>query len=189
MNFIKTSLKDAIICEPKIIKDERGYFCESFRSDKLEEFLGFKVNFCQDNESSSSYGVLRGLHFQIPPFAQSKLVKVSKGIVQDVAVDLRKGSPTFGHFASVILSEENKRSFFIPRGFAHGFLVLSKEAVFTYKVDNFYSKACDRGISFDDFGIDWQIGSKDIILSEKDKIQPKLSQAQELFDFGENYYA
>lgn len=189
MNFIRTNLKDTIICEPKLFKDDRGYFCETFRSDLLENFVSYKINFCQDNESSSTYGVLRGLHFQVPPFAQSKLVRVTKGVVQDVAVDLRVGSQTFGKFTSVILSEENKRSFFIPRGFAHGFLVLSKEAIFNYKVDNYYSKDCDRGLAFDDFEIDWQISKQDIVLSPKDLQQPKLSEVKELFDIGVDYYA
>ncbi len=189
MNFIRTDIKDVIICEPIVHGDDRGYFMETFRADKLEEFIGFKINFCQDNESKSSHGVLRGLHYQLPPFAQTKLVRVIEGEVLDVAVDIRKGSPTFGQYVSVLLSSDNKRQLLIPRGFAHGFVVLSKEAIFAYKVDNYYSKECDRGIAFDDpaIGIEWQIDTAKLQLSPKDTKQPLLKDA-DLFDYAEDLY-
>ncbi len=190
MRFIKTDIKDVFIIEPVVHGDDRGYFVESFREDLLEEFLGKKIDFCQDNESKSSYGVLRGLHYQLPPFAQTKLVRVIKGEVLDVAVDIRKGSPTFGRYVAVKLTEQNKKQLFIPRGFAHGFVVLSDEAIFSYKVDNYYSKECDRGIAFDDesIGIDWGIDKKLLQLSQKDKNQPLLKDA-ELFNYDEDLYA
>ena len=190
MQFIRTTIPEAVIIEPKVHGDERGYFLETFRQDKLEEFLGFKINFCQDNESKSSYGVLRGLHYQLPPYAQTKLVRVIKGKVLDVAVDIRKNSPTFGQYVSVELSEENKRQLLIPRGFAHGFVVLSEEAVFAYKVDNYYSPECDRGIAFDDsdLNINWQIEHDKLQLSPKDTKQPLLKDTQDIFEYGVNYY-
>lgn len=190
MKFIKTDISDVIIIEPIVFSDDRGYFVETFRKDKLEEAIGYSIDFVQDNESKSSYGVLRGLHFQLPPFAQSKLVRVIKGKILDIAVDIRKGSPTFGKYVSVELSEENKRMIFIPRGFAHGFVVLSDEAVFSYKVDNYYSKESDRGIAFDDpsLSIDWKIDADSLKLSSKDKIQLLLSEANELFDYNEDLY-
>ena len=138
MNFTRTKIPDVIICDPKIFGDSRGYFFESFREDTLEEFLGLKVNFCQDNESKSGYGVLRGLHYQLPPSAQTKLVRVIEGQILDVVVDIRKGSETFGEHVAVELTAENKRQLFIPKGFAHGFVVLSEKAIFAYKVDNYY---------------------------------------------------
>jgi dTDP-4-dehydrorhamnose 3,5-epimerase len=189
MTFTRTSIPDVIMIDPVVHGDERGYFVETFRADKLEEFLGFRVNFCQDNESKSSRGVLRGLHYQLPPFAQTKLVRVIEGKVLDVAVDIRKGSPTFGKHVAVELTSENKRQLFVPRGFAHGFVVLSETATFAYKVDNFYSPECDRGIAFDDeaIGIDWQLEKEKLQLSAKDTKQPLLAQA-ELFDFGDNLY-
>ena len=190
MNFIKTAIEDVIVIEPKVHGDSRGYFVETFRKDLFEEFIGHRVDFCQDNESKSSFGVLRGLHYQLPPFAQSKLVRVIKGAVFDVAVDIRKGSPTFGEYVGIELSEENKRQMFVPRGFAHGFVVLSKEAVFTYKVDNYYSREHDRGIAFDDekLSIDWNIDARSLNLSEKDEHQPLLKDVKELFDYNQNYY-
>ncbi|MCD6653829.1 MAG: dTDP-4-dehydrorhamnose 3,5-epimerase [Sulfurovum sp.] len=190
MNFTRTSIFDVIIIEPKIHGDARGYFVETFRADKLEEFLGYKINFCQDNESKSTYGVLRGLHYQLPPFAQTKLARVIQGKVLDVAVDIRKGSPTFGQHISVELSAENKRQLLIPRGFAHGFLVLEDETVFAYKVDSYYSPQCDRGIAFDDpdIGIDWQLPHEQLNLSAKDRVQPKLTETEDLFEYGVNYY-
>lgn len=189
MNFIRTEIPDVIIIEPVVHGDERGYFVETYRKDKLEDFLGFAVNFCQDNESKSRYGVLRGLHYQLPPFSQTKLVRVITGSVLDVAVDIRKGSPTFGQYVAVELTEENKRQLFVPRGFAHGFVVLSEEATFAYKVDNFYSPECDRGIAFDDpaIGIDWKTEKEKLQLSAKDTRQPLLKDA-ELFDFSEKLY-
>jgi len=189
MQFIRTKIEDVIIVEPMVHGDERGYFVETFRQDKLEEFLGFKVNFCQDNESKSSRGVLRGLHYQLAPFAQTKLVRVIKGRVLDIAVDIRKNSPTFGQHVAVELSEENKRQLFVPRGFAHGFVVLEDDTVFAYKVDNYYSPENDRGILFDDskINIDWKVEPSVLKLSEKDTKQPLLKDA-DLFEYGVNLY-
>jgi dTDP-4-dehydrorhamnose 3,5-epimerase len=180
MEFIKTEIPDVMIIKPKIFGDDRGYFVETFRQDLLEKAVGYKINFCQDNESKSSYGVLRGLHYQLSPFAQSKLVRVIVGKVFDVAVDIRRSSPTFGRYVAVELSDENKKQIFIPRGFAHGFVVLSKEAVFAYKVDNYYAPEYDRGIAFDDpeININWPIKRDEIKLSDKDKNQPFLSDAE-----------
>lgn len=191
MNFIKTDIPEVVIIEPKVYGDHRGYFVETFRADKLEEFLGYKINFCQDNESKSSRGVLRGLHYQLHPFAQTKLVRVIKGKVLDVAVDIRKGSPTFGKHIAVELSGENKRQLLVPRGFAHGFVVLEDDTIFAYKVDNYYSPQNDRGIAFDDkeIGIDWLIPHDELNLSAKDKVQPKLSKTDDLFKYGTNYYS
>jgi len=190
MNFIRTEIPDVIIVEPIVHGDERGYFVETFREDKLEEFLGYKINFCQDNESKSSRGVLRGLHYQLAPDAQTKLVRVIQGRVLDVAVDIRKGSPTFGKHVSVELTAENKRQLLVPRGFAHGFVVLEDDTVFAYKVDNYYSPKNDRGIAFDDaeLGIEWSVPHSELKLSEKDKVQPKLSQTDDIFEYGVNYY-
>lgn len=190
MKFIKTKIPDVIMIEPDIFADDRGYFMETYRHDKLEEALGFHIDFLQDNESKSSYGVLRGLHFQLPPFAQSKLARAIKGKILDIAVDIRKGSPTFGKYVSVELSEENKRMLFIPRGFAHGFVVLSDEAILSYKVDNYYAREFDRGIAFDDptLNIDWEIDHDHLILSDKDKMQPLLLDADKLFDYNEDFY-
>ncbi len=191
MNFIRTKIEDVVICEPTVHGDERGYFVETFREDKLEEFLGYKINFCQDNESKSSKGVLRGLHYQLPPHAQTKLVRVIQGSVLDVAVDIRKESPTFGKHVAVELSAENKKQLLVPRGFAHAFVVLEDDTVFAYKVDNYYSPECDRGILFSDpeIGIDWTMELNKLNLSAKDKVQPKLSQTNDLFEYGVNYYA
>lgn len=184
MKFIKTSIPDVIICEPNVFTDDRGYFVETFRQDKLEEFLGYKINFCQDNESKSSFGVLRGLHYQLPSFAQTKLVRVLTGRILDVAVDIRKGSKTFGKHIAVELTADNKKQLLVPRGFAHGFLVLSEEATFAYKVDNYYSPECDRGIAFDDtfLNIDWRLPIEKIKLSQKDSQQPLFENAQHFED-------
>jgi len=189
MNFIRTDIDDVIIIEPKVHGDDRGYFVETFRQDKLEEFLGFKVNFCQDNESKSSKGVLRGLHYQLAPAAQTKLVRVIQGRVLDVAVDIRDGSPTFGKFVSAELSGDNKRQLFVPRGFAHAFVVLEDETVFAYKVDNYYSPENDRGIAFDDqaIGVNWTIDRELLKLSDKDTKQPLLKDA-DLFSYGDKLY-
>ncbi len=191
MNFIRTEISDVVICEPVVHGDERGYFVETFREDKLEEFLEYKINFCQDNESKSSRGVLRGLHYQLPPFAQTKLVRVIQGRVLDVAVDIRKGSPTFGKHVSVELSSQNKKQLLVPRGFAHAFVVLEDDTVFAYKVDNYYSPECDRGIAFDDkaLDIDWQVPHIELNLSPKDTKQPKLHETNDLFEYGVNQYA
>ena len=170
MNFTRLEIPEVILCEPKILSDERGCFSETFRQDKLEEFLGFSVNFCQENESKSTFGVLRGLHYQLAPYAQTKLVRVLQGAVLDISVDLRKDSPTFGKHVAIELSEENKKQILIPRGFAHGFTVLSKEAVLAYKVDNYYHQVSERGIAYNDknLAIDWKLNPKDIKLSLKD---------------------
>lgn len=190
MNFVRTKIEDVIIIEPQIHGDDRGYFVETFRQDKLEEFLGCKLSFCQDNESKSSKGVLRGLHYQLAPSAQTKLVRVIQGKVLDVAVDIRKGSPTFGKHVAVELTSENKKQLLVPRGFAHGFVVLEDDTVFAYKVDNYYSPQNDRGIAFDDkdLGIDWILNNNELKLSAKDKIQPKLNETNDLFEYGINYY-
>ncbi len=191
MQFTRTKIEDVIIIEPKVHGDDRGYFVETFRADKLEEFLGYKLNFGQDNESKSSKGVLRGLHYQLPPHAQTKLVRVIQGRVLDVAVDIRKNSPTFGQYVAVELNAENKKQLLIPRGFAHGFVVLEDNTIFAYKVDNYYSPECDRGIAFDDenLNIDWILKKEELNLSAKDKVQPKLNEAKDLFEFGIDYYA
>jgi len=176
MNFIRTEIPDVIICEPSLFGDDRGYFVETFREDKLETFLGYKIDFCQDNESKSSYGVLRGLHYQLAPYSQTKLVRVIEGRVLDIAVDIRDGSPTFGKHISVELTGENKKQLLIPRGFAHGYVVLSETAVFAYKVDNYYNQESDSGIAFDDseLNIDWKLPKENLKLSEKDAKQPSL---------------
>ena len=191
MTFTRTAIPDVVIIEPKVHGDSRGYFVETFRQDKLEEFLGYQINFCQDNESKSSKGVLRGLHYQLPPHAQTKLVRVIQGRVLDVAVDIRKNSPTFGKYVAVELSGENKKQLLIPRGFAHGFVVLEDDTVFAYKVDNYYSPECDRGIAFDDknLNIDWILNHNELNLSAKDTKQPKLNETNDLFEFGVDYYA
>ena len=179
MEIIKTNIEGVVIIEPRIFKDDRGYFFESFSQREFEEKV-CKTTFVQDNESKSSYGVLRGLHFQKPPFAQSKLVRVIKGVVLDVAVDIRKGSPTFGQYVSVELTGENHRQFFIPRGFAHGFSVLSEEVIFQYKCDNFYSPQSEGAIAWNDpdLNIDWRIPAEKVVLSEKDSKHPRLKDWQ-----------
>ena len=179
MKFTRTTIPDVIIIEPTIHGDERGYFVETYRHDKLEEFLGYTINFVQDNESKSSKGVLRGLHYQLPPAAQTKLVRVIQGSVLDVAVDIRKDSPTFGQHVAVELTAENKKQLFVPRGFAHGFVVLEDDTVFAYKVDNYYSPENDRGVAFDDpaIGVNWKI--KNLKLSDKDKALPVLKLAKQ----------
>ena len=189
MKFTRLEIPDVILCEPKVFGDDRGYFMEAFRLDKLEEFVGHKINFCQDNVSKSSYGVLRGLHYQLAPHAQTKLVRVIKGAVLDIALDIRKGSPTFGKHIAQELSEENKKQLLVPRGFAHGFVVLSQEAVFHYKVDNYYHSESDRGIAFNSqsLAIDWKIGSDQLKLSEKDIKQPFFRNA-DYFIYSENLY-
>ncbi len=190
MKFIRANIPDVVICDPVVHGDDRGYFVETFRQDKLEEFIGYKINFCQDNESKSSKGVLRGLHYQLVPYAQTKLVRVIQGKVLDIAVDIRKGSPTFGKYVAVELSSENKKQLLVPRGFAHGFVVLEDDTIFAYKVDNYYSPECDRGIAFDDdsLGIDWILNDAELKLSDKDKQQLNLNQTDNLFDYQVNYY-
>lgn len=189
MNIIKTDIEGVVIIEPKVFGDSRGYFFESYSQRDFNSLVG-EVNFVQDNESKSCYGVIRGLHFQKPPFEQSKLVRVVKGKVLDVAVDIREGSPTFGKHVAVELSEENHRQLFIPKGFAHGFSVLSEEAVFQYKCDNFYAPEYEGAIAWDDpaLGIDWRIPSDKTILSEKDMHHPTLGTIESPFVFGDNLY-
>ncbi len=184
MNVIKTAIEGVVIIEPRIFKDDRGYFFESFSQREFEEKVR-KITFVQDNESMSSYGVMRGLHFQRPPFAQSKLVRCVKGAVLDVAVDIRKGSPTYGQYVAVELTEDNHRQFFIPQGFAHGFAVLSDVAVFQYKCDNFYHPEADGGISILDnsLGIDWHIPTDKAILSEKDLKHAVLADFDSPFEY------
>ncbi|MBQ2441605.1 MAG: dTDP-4-dehydrorhamnose 3,5-epimerase [Paludibacteraceae bacterium] len=182
MEVIKTKIEGVVILEPKLFKDERGYFFESFSQREFEQKVA-PIRFVQDNESKSSYGVLRGLHFQNPPFAQSKLVRVVVGEVLDVAVDIRKNSPTFGQYVSCLLTAENHRQFFLPQGMAHGFVVLSQTAVFQYKCDNFYNPQSEGAIAWNDpqLNIDWQIDPKNVILSEKDKKHPLLSELKSEF--------
>ena len=190
MRFTRTKIEDVVIIEPVVHGDERGYFVETYRHDKLEEFLGYKIDFIQDNESKSSRGVLRGLHYQLHPSAQTELVRVIKGRVLDVAVDIRKNSPTFGKWVSVELTDENKRQLLVPRGFAHGFVVLEDDTVFAYKVDNYYSPQNDRGVAFDDkdLGIDWILDKTELNLSAKDKVQLKLKDTTDIFDYGVKLY-
>lgn len=190
MKFIKQKLDGVFLIEPQVHLDERGYFFESFRQDEFQAALGFPIKFCQENESRSSYGVLRGLHFQVSPYAQSKLVCVTEGEVLDVSVDLRKGSPTFGQHLAVSLSAKNKLQLFIPRGFAHGFLVLSEFATCRYKVDNYYSFENQRGLAFNDpaLGIDWGLPADQLTLSEKDLKQPGLVDLVEGFDINQSLY-
>lgn len=189
MEVIKTAIEGLVIIEPKVFKDSRGYFFESFSQREFEEKVR-KINFVQDNESMSSYGVMRGLHFQRPPYTQSKLVRCVKGKVLDVAVDIRKGSPTYGHHVAVELSEDNHRQFFVPRGFAHGFAVLSETAIFQYKCDNFYTPQADGGISIKDDSLDinWQIPTENAILSEKDINHLCLKDFDSPFDYTMNLY-
>ena len=189
MEVIKTAIDGVVIIEPKVFKDQRGYFFESFSQREFEAKVR-KINFVQDNESMSSYGVMRGLHFQRPPYTQSKLVRCVKGKVLDVAVDIRKGSPTFGQHVAVELSEDNHRQFFVPRGFAHGFAVLSDTAVFQYKCDNFYAPQADGGISIkdDSLRIDWKIPTDMAILSEKDTLHSCLKDFDSPFSYDEDLY-
>lgn len=183
MEYKETEIKGVWVLEPKVFNDARGYFFEAWKQADFDEHIGRHVEFIQDNESKSSYGVLRGLHYQKGEFSQAKLVRVIKGRVLDVAVDIRKSSPTFGKHVMVELSGENKRQFFIPRGFAHGFLVLSDEAIFTYKVDNIYAPQHEAGIRWNDetIGINWPIDPKDVLTSDKDLKAPSFKDA-ELFE-------
>ncbi len=191
MEIIETDIKDVLVLRPRVFEDARGYFLESYNQEAFDRAVGRPIRFVQDNESKSKYGVLRGLHFQKGEHAQSKLVRVVKGKVWDVAVDIRRGSPTFGKYVSVELSEENKRQFFIPRGFAHGFAVLSQEAIFQYKCDHYYAPESEGAIAWNDpdIGIDWPVAASDILLSEKDKKHPRLADSLELFDYHVDYYA
>ena len=190
MEIIRTEIEDVVIIEPRLFRDERGYFFESWSERDFNEKVR-KVRFVQDNESMSSYGVLRGLHFQKPPYAQSKLVRVLSGAVLDVAVDIRRGSPTFGKHVAVELSGENHRQLFIPRGFAHGFAVLTDDVVFQYKCDSFYAPQSEGALAWDDpdLGIDWRIPAGRVVLSGKDRHHCRLKDAEWLFDYGTDYYA
>jgi len=184
MKFVRQAIPEVILIQPTVHGDDRGYFVETFRQDLLEQFIGQQIQFVQDNESKSSKGVLRGLHYQLPPYAQAKLVRVIEGKVLDVAVDIRRASPTFGQHVAVELTGENKHQLFIPHGFAHGFLVLSEQATFAYKVDNYFVPTHDRGIAFNDVSldIDWHFNTSELSLSEKDLSQPSLSDADGLFN-------
>ena len=194
MEVIKTNIPGVLIIEPRVFKDSRGYFFESFSQREFDEkvtpILGHRINFVQDNESMSSYGVMRGMHFQRPPFTQSKLVRCVKGVVLDVAVDIRKGSPTYGQHVAVELTEDNHRQFFVPRGFAHGFAVLSETAIFQYKCDEFYHPEADGGISILDgsLGIDWRIPTEKANLSEKDTKHALLKDFDSPFDIKNDLY-
>ena len=188
MNVINTEIPGVVIIEPRVFEDARGYFFESFSQRDFDAQVR-EVRFVQDNESKSSYGVLRGLHFQNPPYAQSKLVRVVKGAVLDVVVDIRKGSPTYGKHVAVELTEDNHRQTFIPRGFAHGFAVLSDEAIFQYKCDSFYAPQSEGAIAWDDpdLGIDWRIPADKIILSAKDMSHPRLKDIESSFEYNNNH--
>lgn len=188
MNFIKTEIPDVIIIEPKVWADERGYFFESFKDDLFRKNIR-GISFIQDNESRSTYGIIRGLHYQLPPFAQSKLIRVIKGKILDVAVDIRRDSPTFSKQVAIELSEDNKKQLFIPKGFAHGYSVLSSECIVNYKVDSYYKKEAERGIRFDDktLDIDWKVKKNDTIVCERDKNFPSFEKA-EVFISGGNLY-
>ncbi len=190
MKVIKTAIEEVVIIEPDVFGDARGYFFESYSQKKFDEQVR-PVKFVQDNESKSKYGVLRGLHFQKGRDAQSKLVRVVKGRVLDVAVDIRKGSPTFGQYVAVELTEDNHRQLFVPRGFAHGFSVLSEEAIFQYKCDNLYAPQSEGAIAWNDpdIAIDWQLPAEDVLLSAKDANHPQLKDATDLFDYNIDYYA
>lgn len=190
INVIKTNIEGVLIVEPKVFGDARGYFLESFNAKEFAEKTGLNINFVQDNESMSTYGVMRGLHFQRPPYTQSKLVRCVKGAVLDVAVDIRKGSPTYGKHVAVELTEDNHRQFFVPRGFAHGFAVLSEIAVFQYKCDEFYHPEADGGISIlnDSLVIDWKIPTDKALLSDKDTKHALLKDFDSPFDINVNLY-
>jgi dTDP-4-dehydrorhamnose 3,5-epimerase len=184
LKFTPQSIEDVILIEPTVHVDNRGYFVETFRQDLFEEAVGHQVNFIQDNESKSTKGVLRGLHYQLPPYTQAKLVRVIEGSILDVAVDIRKSSSTFGQHVSVELTAQNKYQLFVPHGFAHGFIVLSDRATFAYKVDNYYAPEHDRGIAFDDsdLAINWQLSLEILQLSGKDKNQATLANTKDLFE-------
>jgi len=184
LKFTPQSIPDVVLIEPTVHGDNRGYFIETFRQDLFDKTIGYRVNFIQDNESKSTKGVLRGLHYQLPPYTQSKLVRVIEGNVLDVAVDIRKSSPTFGQSVTAELTAENKHQLFVPHGFAHGFVVLSDSATFAYKVDNYYAPEHDRGIAFDDkdLAIDWYLPLDTLQLSDKDKNHPTLANVKDLFE-------
>lgn len=191
MRILKTDIEGVLIIEPRLFEDERGYFFEAFSERKFAEHTGIKTRFVQDNESRSSVGVVRGLHFQLPPHAQSKLVRVVRGAILDVAVDIRRGSPTFGRYVAVELSEHNHRQLFIPRGFAHGFSVLEGDAIVEYKCDNYYTPEAEGAIRWDDpmLAIDWHTTNNETIVSAKDKLNPMFEECERLFDYNTDYYA
>jgi len=184
LKFTPQSITDVILIEPTVHEDDRGFFVEIFRQDLFDQAVGYKVNFIQDNESKSTKGVLRGLHYQLPPYAQAKLVRVIEGSVLDVTVDIREYSPTFGQHVTVELTGKNKHQLFVPHGFAHGFVVLSDSATFAYKVDNYYVPELERGIAFNDskLNIDWKLAVDELQLSDRDKTNPDLSDVLELFE-------
>ena len=191
MKLINTDIEGVYIIEPRLFEDERGYFFEAFSERKFAELTGVKTRFVQDNESRSAVGVVRGLHFQLPPHAQSKLVRVVRGAILDVAVDIRRGSPTFGRHIAVELSEHNHRQLFIPRGFAHGFSVLEGDAIVEYKCDNYYAPEAEGAIRWNDptLAIDWQLADNEAIVSAKDKLNPLFEECDTLFDYNTDYYA
>ena len=191
MRILKTDIEGVLIIEPQLFEDERGYFFEAFSERKFAELTGIETRFVQDNESRSAKGVVRGLHFQLPPFAQSKLVRAVRGTILDVAVDIRRGSPTFGHYVAVELSEHNHRQLFIPRGFAHGFSVLEGDAIVEYKCDNYYAPEAEGAIRWDDptLAIDWHSTNNEAIVSAKDKLNPMFEECERLFDYNTDYYA
>lgn len=191
MNIIKTKLPGVLIIEPDVFGDDRGYFYESFNKKRFQELTGIDVNFIQDNESRSKYGVVRGLHFQKGEFAQTKLVHVAQGKILDVTVDIRRDSPTFGQYVATELSDSNHRQLYIPRGYAHGFSVLSEEAIFQYKCDNLYAPQAEGAIAWNDpeIGIDWGLPAEDVLLSAKDAAHPLLKDSEYLFDYNVDYYA
>ena len=191
MRILKTDIEGVLIIEPQLFEDERGYFFEAFSERKFAELTGIKTRFVQDNESCSAVGVVRGLHFQLPPFAQSKLVRAVRGAILDVAVDIRRGSPTFGRYVAVELSEHNHRQLFIPRGFAHGFSVLEGDAIVEYKCDNYYAPEAEGAIRWNDptLAIDWHSTNNEAIVSAKDKLNPMFEECERLFDYNTDYYA
>ena len=191
MKLINTDIEGVYIIEPRLFEDERGYFFEAFSERKFAELTGIETRFVQDNESRSSVGVVRGLHFQLPPHAQSKLVRVVRGAILDVAVDIRRGSPTFGRYVAVELSEHNHRQLFIPRGFAHGFSVLEGDAIVEYKCDNYYAPEAEGAIHWNDptLAIDWHSTNNEAIVSAKDKLNPMFEECERLFDYNTDYYA
>lgn len=191
MRILKTDIEGVIIIEPQLFEDERGYFFEAFSERKFAELTGIETRFVQDNESRSAKGVVRGLHFQLPPHAQSKLVRVVRGAILDIAVDIRRGSPTFGRYVAVELSEHNHRQLFIPRGFAHGFSVLEGDAIVEYKCDNYYAPEAEGAIRWDDptLAIDWHTIHNEAIVSAKDKLNPMFEECERLFDYNTDYYA
>ena len=191
MRILKTDIEGVLIIEPRLFEDERGYFFEAFSERKFAELTGIETRFVQDNESRSAKGVVRGLHFQLPPFAQSKLVRAVRGTILDVAVDIRRGSPTFGKHIAVELSEHNHRQLFIPRGFAHGFSVLEGDAIVEYKCDNYYAPEAEGAIRWDDpmLAIDWHTIHNEAIVSAKDKLNPMFEECERLFDYNTDYYA